>query len=646
MHDRITEEVDPLLRPHRRLDPETSRRSIELERCVLALLDEVLNALPAQRESLVTEAREHHPRAAEEVVHLMAGEDRLAGFLEPAEQEATAPIVPSRMAPPSETSVTQESGPEQGSGERFGPFQILRPLGEGGMGQVFLARQLEPVRRIVALKIMLPSLTSAEAQTRFQAERHALARLNHANVARHYDSGTAKDGRLYLAMEYVAGRAITTVCDERRLDLESRLRLFVQVCHGVHHAHQKQLVHRDLKPSNVLIDEHTEPPTPKVIDFGVAKALDGPIMDATMLTGDWLPGSPAYASPETLGGAGLEPDTRSDVYSLGVLLFELLTGTRPFEEGEPSVFELVQRVREHEPRRPSARLGALDDQEIDTIADRRSTHAQALRSRLSGDLDWIVLRALDKDRSRRYESAAALGRDVERHLEHEPIEARPAGGLYRFGKLLRRHRLASALSCALIVALLGGLTASVLLLARAQNAERVAVYAARRADHIAGLEVRSRREAETVTAFLADLLRAPSPQASTALTTQELLERGMRRLRDQPVDQPLPRAHLEATLGRIFLDLGLGQHAGPLFASALARREAELGAWDLEVAASLDDLATWHLAQGRVTEAAELHRRSIAIAEVHGEAGADHLSKARQGLAAVLAEKVTQIDLP
>lgn len=342
--------------------------------------------------------------------------------------------------------------PPQGLSEgpiTIGPYRLIELLGSGGMGRVFLAEQTEPWRRQVALKLLKTSLGGKEARIRFKAEQQALARLDHPNVGRILEAGTTDDDAPYFAMELVTGEPLIRYCDTHKLSLRQRLGLMVAVCRGVEHAHRKQILHRDLKPSNVMIAEVDGQAVPKIIDFGIAKALDQPLTDATLATGGFL-GTPTYMSPEALEGSG-DLDTRTDVYSLGVLLYELLTGVKPFEVETGGFASLVIRLREEDTPRPSTRWGHLDTQARERLAANRQTSMVELERRLRHELDWVVLKAMAKNRDQRYGSAAALAEDLERYLAHEPLVASPPSFGYHFSKLLRRHRLAVGLLVGLTV---------------------------------------------------------------------------------------------------------------------------------------------------------------------------------------------------
>ncbi len=352
--------------------------------------------------------------------------------------------------------VTFETGGER-IGDRIGPYEILEELGEGGMGSVFLARQSEPVQRRVALKIIKLGMRSPEVVARFEAERQALARMSHVGIASVFDAGTTSLGRPYFAMEWVNGKPVTQHCDEHRLSVRDRLRIFVEVCRAIHHAHQKGIIHRDVKPSNVLVVSLEGRAVPKVIDFGIAKATQEPLTEHGDLTGvRQLIGTPAYMSPEQAGLHQRDVDTRTDIYSLGVLLYELLTGGTPLEASsldEEGLASFHRRLEEVPPEPPSRRIASLPGSEAADIAARRSSEPVRLERSLRGDLDWIVLRCLEAERARRYGSAAELARDVENHLDCLPVLAGPPSASYRFRKFVRRNQTAVGVAVASVLLL-------------------------------------------------------------------------------------------------------------------------------------------------------------------------------------------------
>jgi WD40 repeat protein/serine/threonine protein kinase len=378
-------------------------------------------------------------------------------------------------------------------GGLIGPYKLVEVVGEGGMGTVWLAQQQEPVKRLVAVKVVKAGMDSKSVLARFEAERQALALMDHPNIARVLDAGSTPDGRPYFVMELVKGVSITKFCDERRLTPRERLELFVPVCQAVQHAHQKGVIHRDLKPSNVLVALYDGRPVPKVIDFGVAKAAGQPLTEKTLVTGlGAVVGTPEYMSPEQAEFNQLDIDTRSDVYSLGVLLYELLTGTTPLQRQRvkgTALLELLRLVREEEPPRPSARLSTTD--ELPSIAARRGVEPRKLSGLVRGELDWIVMRALEKDRGRRYETANGFGMDVQRFLAGEPVQAVPPSARYRLHKLVRRHRRAvvmGSVAAAVVGLAVVGLVVGTVLFQQEQT---------RAATERARMEAEARRRLET-----------------------------------------------------------------------------------------------------------------------------------------------------
>ena len=346
------------------------------------------------------------------------------------------------------------------AGTRIGRYKLLEQIGEGGFGVVWMAEQEEPVRRRVALKIIKLGMDTREVVARFEAERQALAMMEHANIASVFDGGATDTGRPYFVMELVKGVPITEYCDANKLPAAQRLDLFIQVCQAVQHAHLKGIIHRDLKPSNILVTVKDDRPVPKVIDFGIAKATQARLTEKTLFTRfrQWI-GTPSYMSPEQAGLGSLDVDTRSDIYSLGVLLYELLTGQTPFDTRkllEHGYDAVMRTIREEEPPKPSTRLGTLAEGELSMVAARRGSESNKLSRLVRGDLDWIVMKALEKDRTRRYETASSLAQDVERHLRSEPVTAAAPSLFYRTGKFIRRNHTRMAFA---------GLTILVILLA-------------------------------------------------------------------------------------------------------------------------------------------------------------------------------------
>src|SRR5262245_9790813 len=359
-------------------------------------------------------------------------------------------------APEAVVPTVDEASHRERPGTVIGPYRLLEQIGEGGFGLVFAAEQTQPVRRKVALKVIKPGMDSRQVLARFEAERQALALMDHPHIAKVHDGGTTESGRPYFVMELVKGVAITQFCDDHRLTTRERLGLFVSVCQAVQHAHQKGVIHRDLKPSNILVASHDGAPVAKVIDFGVAKAVGQQLTEKTVYTQlTQMVGTPLYMSPEQAGQSSLDVDTRTDVYALGVLLYELLTGTTPFdgERLRQAGFDELRRIiREEEPVRPSTRISTLGQAATTTSANRQSD-PRRLCQLLRGELDWIVMKALEKDRNRRYETANSLAADINRYLADEPVQACPPSAWYRFRKLARRNKGAAAIASVVTAAL-------------------------------------------------------------------------------------------------------------------------------------------------------------------------------------------------
>jgi eukaryotic-like serine/threonine-protein kinase len=409
---------------------------------------------PADRAAYLDEVCRGDPGVRAEVDALLAAHDRLGGGPPP-----TGPELPS--PDPAEAEAPSGQGPGEASGAVLaGRYRLLEAIGEGGMGRVWMAQQTEPVKRRVAVKLIKAGMDSKQVVARFEAERQALAIMDHPHIAKVLDGGATASGRPYFVMELVKGVPLTAYCDEHQLTPRQRLELFVSVCQAVQHAHQKGIIHRDLKPSNVLVTVHDTTPVVKVIDFGVAKALGQELTDKTLFTGfAQMVGTPLYMSPEQAGQSGLDIDTRSDIYSLGVLLYELLTGTTPFdrERFKQAGYDEIRRIiREEEPPKPSTRLSTTA--ELPSIAANRGLEAKLLRGLVRGELDWIVMKCLEKDRNRRYDTANSLARDLQRYLADEPVTACPPSAWYRWRKFVRRYRTPVLAAGLVVLALLVGIT--------------------------------------------------------------------------------------------------------------------------------------------------------------------------------------------
>jgi len=422
-----------------------------------------------KRDSFVAEACAGDDQLLANVQELLRAHHKSGNFLDE---------LPSGVAPRDPGTAISVPIIVEDLGSVIGPYKLVERIAEGGFGLVFVAEQQQPVRRKVALKIIKPGMDTRDVIARFEAERQALAMMDHPNIARVYDAGATASGRPFFVMELVRGIPINEFCDKRQLTLVQRLQLFNHVCHAVQHAHLKGVIHRDLKPSNVLVTLHDTTPVPKVIDFGVAKAISHSLTDKTIYTRfTQMIGTPLYMSPEQAEMSGLDIDTRSDIYSLGVMLYELLTGTTPADPKRlySAPFDEVRRIiREEEPPKPSTRLTTLG-QALSTVSSKRNIEPRKLTSFVRGDLDWIVMKALEKDRRRRYETASAFAADIQHFLNREPIEARPPSAIYRFQKFARRNVVFITTASLVFAALILGMAVSIWQAGVARDAQRKAL---------------------------------------------------------------------------------------------------------------------------------------------------------------------------
>jgi serine/threonine protein kinase/tetratricopeptide (TPR) repeat protein len=588
---------------------------------------------PGARSAFLDRACTDRPHLRARLERLLEAHDHPIPLLD--QRAADLVGVDSETGPPSagpESATPLPGSSPEGLGDRVGAYRLVQKLGEGGMGAVYLAEQTEPVRRQVALKVIKPGLDSAEVIARFAVERQALALMDHPHIARVLDAGTTASGRPFFVMELVRGTPITRYCDEERLPLRLRLELFVLVCSALQHAHQKGVLHRDVKASNVLVALCDGRPVVKVIDFGVAKAVGQPLTEQTLVTGlGALVGTLEYMSPEQAELNNQDIDTRSDVYSLGVLLYELLTGTTPLTRQrlkQTPLPELLRLIREEEATRPSVRVSQSADSR-ESIAARRQTEPGKLTKLLRGDLDWIVMRALEKDRARRYQTANDLARDVERYLRDEPVEAGPPSASYRLWKFSWKYRRVLAVAGCFLVLLLAGVAVCTWQTMRATLAEE----RAQKNEALARAEeekVRQKEaEARGVLAFQDVLLVAARPEGQEGglgpdLTIREVVDRAEPRIGDAFAGQPAVEASIRYTLGMTYEHLGESERAIRQIERARALYETLWGADNPYTLRSMSSLAGAYRDAGRLADAVTLAEE--AFRRHRARLGPDHLN--------------------
>jgi serine/threonine protein kinase/tetratricopeptide (TPR) repeat protein len=487
---------------------------------------------------------------------------------------------------------------------QIGPYRLLQVLGEGGMGEVWLAEQTKPIHRTVALKLIKTGMDTKAVVARFESERQALALMDHPNIARVFDAGATPEGRPYFVMEYVPGLPITEYCDKHRLTIPERLELFIQVCDGVQHAHQKAIIHRDLKPSNVLVVEQDNRAVPKIIDFGLAKATAQRLTDKTLFTElGMMLGTPEYMSPEQADQTEQNIDTRTDVYSLGIVLYQLLVGMLPFEgqAARAGTLEAILRmIREQEPPKPSTKIRSLGDTST-ALAEKRREEPRLFARHLQGELDWITMKALEKDRARRYPSPAELGADIQRHLSDDPVLAGPPSAMYRASKFIRRHRF-------------GVISAGTVLLLLIIFAVAMAVQARR----IAKERDRANRQAEVaqrVADFMTNMFKVSDPSAArgNTITAREILDKASTQIETGLSTDPELRAQMMEVMGNVYINLGLYRQAESLLEPSLEIRRRVLGPRNADTAASMTSLAWLMEREGRPADAEKLQREALDI---------------------------------
>ncbi|MGO4881184.1 MAG: tetratricopeptide repeat protein [Bryobacteraceae bacterium] len=513
------------------------------------------------------------------VESLLGYEPKLDGFLEGPALEAA-------------TLDDASDGEQSQAGQTLGPYHLLQPIGSGGMGEVWLAEQRQPVRRRVAIKLIKAGMDTREVVARFQSERQALALMEHPNIAKVFEAGATPQGRPYFVMEYVTGLPITEYCDKHRMTLRERLELFARVCDGVQHAHRNAIIHRDLKPSNILVGEIDGKPVPRIIDFGLAKATARGLNAETMFTqAGAIVGMPAYMSPEQADSTGVDVDTRTDVYSLGVVLYELLVGTVPLDFRKMPFGEILRRLREEEAPRPSTKLRTRGEQS-GTASQNRGCDLPALARQLRGDLDAIALKTLAKERSRRYASPSELATDIGRYLRHEPLLAHAPGAAYRTRKYIRRHWVGVALAAGLLVVLVSVGIAQTLQLRRT---------------------TRERDRADRIAAFMTGMFKVSDPNAArgNSITAREILDKASKEIDTGLSKDPEMQARMMYTMGEVYESLGLYSQAQSLLGRAVDIRRRVLGPQNPDTLTSMGGLGQNLQAQDHYAEAEKLDRETL-----------------------------------
>ncbi len=560
---------------------------------------------PSARDAALRTAAQNDQTLLQEVKQLIAAHDRPDAFID--QPAANLKLL-----------VSSQEGQADLAGRLIGPYQLQERIGQGGMGEVWRAEQQFPVRRQAAIKLIKTGMDTREVVARFESERQALALMDHPAIAKVFDAGSTPEGKPYFAMEYVSGVPVTAYCDEHKLTTRRRLELMIRVCEGVQHAHQKAIIHRDLKPSNILVTEVDGKPVPKIIDFGVAKAISQSLTNETSFTrAGVIIGTPDYMSPEQASTGIGDIDTRTDVYSLGVILYELLSGSLPFDSRKLPIDEVLRNVRYSDAPAPSTRIRAHDNQT--TVSGNRGTDPYSLIQLLRGDLDAITLKALEKHRSRRYESPSDLAADIRRYLRSEPVTARLASASYQISKYIRRH-LAGVFVAATFVLLLGAFG-----VAEAVQLERI---------------TRERDRADRITNFMTSMFRVSDPSESKGnkVTAREILDKASVSARSGLEKDPEMEAQMMNVIGNVYYNLGLYSQAEPLLTEALRTRRKIFGTDNAKTAQSISELGNILNRLGRREESTKLDQEALDIRRrVLGPSHPDTL-KSMNNVATSLAE--------
>jgi eukaryotic-like serine/threonine-protein kinase len=514
------------------------------------------------------------------------------------------PNDPQNTIDPDSDRTRSASGPGGEGGGQIGPYRLLRLLGEGGMGEVWLAEQKHPIHRTVALKLIKAGMDTKAVVARFESERQALAMMDHPSIARVYDASSTAEGRPYFVMEYVPGLPITEYCDKHRLTIKERLELFMQVCEGVQHAHQKAIIHRDLKPSNVLVVDQNDKAVPKIIDFGLAKATAQRLTDKTLFTelGVML-GTPEYMSPEQADQREQNIDTRTDVYSLGVILYQLLVGALPFDAKAlraAGFEELLRRIREEEPPKPSTKIRAMGAVSA-AAAEKRKEEPRSFAQHLRGELDWITMKALEKDRARRYGAVSELSADISRYLVSEPVVAGPSTATYRVKKYAVRHRIALGAATGLVFLLTG------FAVTEAVELRRITVERDR--------ATRERDRANRITEFMTNMFKVSIPSESWVdkITANQILDRGSAEIDADLANDPEIQAQMLQAMGNVYQNFGIYSRAQSFQQRSMEIRQHVLGRDHPDTLASMNSLADVLADEGHYTEAEDLDRKTLDV---------------------------------